>query len=365
MIEKEKKIAIITCGLQNNYGAVLQSLATQNVLNSMGNDTVLINYNWEKDKSYLPFNQRHIKSFIACILFFKLRKSIYVSFQNFRFNNIKYSLKKIRTEYDLTQELKKYEVVIIGSDQVWSPYSEINKHYTLLDMYDHGAGPKRISYASSFGVREIPTSMREMYKRGLSQFDFLSVREESGKKIIQELIDKEVEVTIDPVFLMNLEEWEEYEQEVEYLKGKKYILVYDLWHSKELRCIAKRMSDLLNCEIYVISAVTFKDRGFHSLYGIGPGHFLWLIKNATYVVTDSFHGTAFSIIFNKNFWTYCSQKSDYLSDRIKFLLKKLQLKDRLAANEDYISVENIDFKNANSLVDLWKKKSMVFLEKAI
>ncbi len=360
-----KKIAILTCGLQDNYGANLQAYATQEFVNSKGCFVRMINYNFENEKSYSPLAQRHIKSFVASILFYSLRKSIYKSFKGFRSTYMKYSKKIILDEDDLRNELKNYDLIIIGSDQVWNPYSEINRHFTLLDFYDVNEGPKRVSYASSFGVRELPESMAKMYGDALKNFDMLSVREESGKRIIDNLFENNVKIVVDPVFLISTLDWEQIARPVEELKGKQFVFVYDLWHAPETRDIAAKVAKKLHCDTYILSRNTFNDKRVKNLYGIGPCEFIWLVKNASYVVTDSFHGTAFSIIFRKNFWIYCSDRSKSLSDRIEFILKNFGLTQRLVSNIDDVTASEVNYKEVPIEAEKWINASKKYFVKAL
>ncbi len=295
-----KKIGLISCGLEPNYGACLQAFATQNIVERLGYNIDIISYSFMNECEYSPFSQNNFKSFATCCLFYELRRGIHFAFQKFRDKYMKYSDSVIKSKDDFRKIINDYDCFLIGSDQVWNPFLGIDTDITLLKFYDNG--PRKISYASSFGVSHLPDDKKEYYREAFKSFDCISVREPTGKTIINELTDKKVEVVLDPTLLMNADDWEGYAESVD-INGD-YVLIYDMYHDPGLREIAKKIAKNKNAMVIALSRMILPDMKIKTLKNISPSNFLWLFKNARAIVTDSFHGTVFSVNFNKEFYTY-------------------------------------------------------------
>lgn len=358
------KIGIITCGLESNYGACLQACATQYAVNNLGHEAFLMNYSFMGDKPYRLFSQPTVKSKISGILFYRLRKALWYSFDSFRKKYMRYSPYKLYTCKDFDSARKDYDVFLIGSDQVWNPELGIDNKITLLSFYQ-GNSPRKISYASSFGISELPDIHKTLYSDSLNDFECISVREESGKKIINDLLDKECSVVADPVMLLTSHEWEKFVDNSR-LPQKPYVFIYDMRHSKDVQSCALKIASDLGCDVYVISSVHIFRKGIKNIYGASPAQYLSLIKNAKYVVTDSFHGTVFSILFNKDFYSFCSKAGMKIGGRLTNILKKMDLSDRLCTEfNSSIEASHIDYSEVNKKIDSFRKESLTYLREAI
>lgn len=221
---------------------------------------------------------------------------------------------------------------------------------------------KKYSYASSIAMREIPLKYKEKYKKNWEQFNLISCREKQGSTLISELTDRYSETVLDPVFLLSSEKWKEISEISQYRRQyDEYILVYTLNTGSKLVEKAQNISKLLNKPLIVLLGDIEKNKA------VGPIEWLNLFNNADIVFTDSFHGTAFSIIFNKQFWVEISQDKFFAdsSSRINDLLSEIKCEDRLIDRENYLSLTEIDYKMVNPIIERKISESYQYLDKII
>lgn len=383
-----KKVGLVTCYFKSNYGSLLQAYATQKFLDSLKieNETINIDKNIDfkkgKRKYYTSqiFNFTFVKSKLGMIkLKFdkkinkELGKNISIREKKFKeFRNQFRLTKELNTYAELKEYCKNFDNVLVGSDQLWLPVNVVSDYYTLNWVPDE---INKISFSTSFGISSIPEKYEELYKKFLNRINYLSTREESGKKIIKDLTDRDAKVVCDPTLLFNKEEWMDI-QEKEAIIKEKYILCYFLGNSIEYRKFAERLKEktgykiisINHCDEYVKYSDVFADE---TPYDIGPAEFLNLIRNAEYVCTDSFHGTVFSLINNVKFFVfrrYNKKSKVSTNSRLDSLLETVNLKERLLeGNEDIDkAIEmNIDFSNVNKKLEEFRSDSKEFLEKAL
>lgn len=349
------KVAIITYSWSQNWGAVLQAYALTEHIISMGNDAWLINY--QNFDNRLINTVKSIPDGIYDLLsVFKNRKRV-KKFNDFRNNYLRLTDKCINSN-DLKKLNDKFDAFITGSDQVWNVGFGVCKDFYLEFAND---SLRRISYAASFGVSEIPVEHRNDTILGIKNIEYLSVREKSGAQIVRELTNREAKVVLDPVFLLSKEEWQERVGTVTPIIKDKYIFVYPTQISKQLVDTVNRIKRLTGCK--VISP--FYAFGWKTIKDIGPLDFINYIANASYVVTSSFHATAFSIIFNKKLLVVPHNKT---GSRVIDLLESLGLKNQCIIKDDVIEKQikdNIDYKEVNIKLkkQIWESKD--FLENAL
>lgn len=383
-----KKVGLVTCYFKSNYGSLLQAYATQKFLDSLKieNETINIDKNIDfkkgKRKYYTSqiFNFTFVKSKLGMIkLKFdkkinkELGKNISIREKKFKeFRNQFRLTKELNTYAELKEYCKNFDNVLVGSDQLWLPVNVVSDYYTLNWVPDE---INKISFSTSFGISSIPEKYEELYKKFLNRINYLSTREESGKKIIKDLTGRDAKVVCDPTLLFNKEEWMDI-QEKEAIIKEKYILCYFLGNSIEYRKFAERLKEktgykiisINHCDEYVKYSDVFADE---TPYDIGPAEFLNLIRNAEYVCTDSFHGTVFSLINNVKFFVfrrYNKKSKVSTNSRLDSLLETVNLKERLLeGNEDIDkAIEmNIDFSNVNKKLEEFRSDSKEFLEKAL
>lgn len=242
--------------------------------------------------------------------------------------------------HELQEAAKEYVAVLVGSDQMWSPSGLATNFYNLMFVPDE---VKKISYAASFGVSKIPAYQRSRTKQFLNRIEYLSVRENSAAGIVRELTGRSALVAVDPTMLLSKEEWEEFSGAEKLIK-EKYIFAYFLGHQRKQREEVEKLKVATGLKIVTLRHLDEfvpEDESFgdYAPYKIGPKEFVNLIKNAEYVCTDSFHGSVFSSLFQKQFMTfsrYAENASVSKNSRIVSLLQNLGLEQRHFVNGDIV-----------------------------
>ena len=386
MTNKNKKIGILTLQKVANYGGCLQAYALQRCLNNLGFYSEIIDIerplkkNIKLRKKYgfliqmiymIYISMRKFGTYIKNAtsfkdIFLQKIKGKKLEFRQFEqdnlvFSNKVYSLKEIKNCQN------NYSIIIVGSDQVWNhEFSFVIEPY-FLEFIDNGI--RKISYAASFGVNSIPNSYFERYANWLKSFDFLSVREKSGADIIKQIANIDASIVLDPTLLIEAKEWNNLINSA-HKNEVKYILCYTLSAENDLAIdIAKKIA--VNKKYKIIKIGNSKEDinipNIETRWHVGPLEFLTLIRDAEVIVTNSFHGTAFSLNFGKPF--YCTlNKANTRIGRILDLLKLVGLEDRIIYSTSELSQEKIDI--AFGSVNMQKLneeriKSISFLKKAL
>lgn len=372
------KIGVVTWFHYKNYGTVLQAYALQQFLKTKGYNCVLVNYipvynrNFLQKVKYGKFNRR-IKNKIEAYRFKFSRKDIKEKlvdrnelFENFVNKNINLT-PKIQSKNDLLKLNDIIDCFICGSDQIWNP-ENLNGVYFLNFV---SKKRKKISYAPSFGVSHISASKKKIIQQWINGFDKLSVREEIGANILKSLTKKDVEVVVDPTLLLSREDWEQIIVNPDI--NEDYILCYFLGDRKEYWEVVQKLQRLTGYRVVIIP---IRFNSYLQKYDIristGPEDFIGLIKNAELIITDSFHGTIFSLIFQKDFYVFKRFKDkakDSQNSRIYNILKLVNLENRLIQKNFLIRSKNdiyIDnYECVNRLLNEKIESSISFLIKAL
>lgn len=365
-----KKIGAITFHASYNFGSNLQAYALQEYVKKIGKNSVnyqIINLRTNKQKYMYNFkeNTKGIKLLAKKILYGKKLNKREEKFEKFINTNL-----NLTKEYNdvemLKNEMFDYNYYISGSDQLWNLAAGDFEWTYYLDFVKEG---KRISYAASAGpiLREKSKNDIEKIKELVNKYDCISVREQGTYDLIKNITGRESKINVDPTLLLNKEEWNEIIPD-EKLYKKPYILYYTLQPTKIRSKFIKKIGKVFNKKI-VVANPSFKFDllgGFVKKYESGPLEFLNLLKNADLVISSSFHGTVFSILFNKPFFAL-NGKNDF---RISTLLKKCNLEDRTISETDDLSklnnkAYNIDFKNANENIERERAESKKYLLNAL
>lgn len=383
------KIGIVSCYFKHNYGSMLQAYATQKVLDNMGleNETFEItsNIDFKKGKAQYYksqiFNFKFIKSKFGMIklkidkkVHKKLGKNISIRDKKYKEFQKEFRLTSPQLTYeDLKESAKRYSSIIVGSDQLWLPVNVVADYYTLNWVPDN---INKISYATSFGISEIPEKYKEKYTEFLKRINYISVREDKGCKIVKDLTGRDAKLVCDPTMLLSKEEWAQVQNEEPIIK-ENYILCYFLGKNIEHRKFAERLKEKTGCKIVSLNHadeyVKYSDK-FADItpYDIGPKEFLNLIRNAKYVCTDSFHGTVFSLINNIEFFTFERYKNKNskvsTNSRIYSLLGLMNLENRLLKgneNIEEILKDKINFDAVNQKLKSFREESKEFLQEAL
>ena len=356
------KIGILTFHMADNYGAILQAYALKEIIKSIENDVEIINYKQhsiEKNYKIIVFYKNNIfKSLIANIVYFRTRIIKKRKFNNFRKMYLNITSKVYKNSYSINGK----DIYIVGSDQVWN--GNITNYDTTFFLDFCNKSNKKISYAASIGKDTLTVKDLDFIKNNISNLDFISVRESTVIDTLKELTNKEIVRCLDPTLLINKNDWDKFIYNTK-INGN-YLLIYSLTENQEILNVAKIISKKLNLNVLYINDTIRKVRyGFKKVKQVGPEDFLSLIKNAYFVVTDSFHGTAFSIIFNKDFITVPHKTT---GSRMISLLNLLKLDSRIITNSTELNDEfdyHIDFKETNNILNIEKAKSFEFLKKSI
>lgn len=347
-----KKVGILTYHNTTNYGAILQAYALQKKLIESGNDCDIIDYRCEAiEKNYkiIKINQsKNIKQLIKSILANSNKKCLKEKFEKFKDENLKISKDNYNRE-NINEVNDKYDEFVVGSDQVWNLNLCGGDTTYMLDFVKEDK--KKNSYAASFGYNEVPKKYVDTTKRMLNTFKNICVREEQGKKIIQDLIEKQADVTLDPTLLLNKKQWYSLiKNSDKNEKNEEFILLYIVSPNKEIINFTKRLAKKEKCKIIFINNSIKNVFGMKNIKTAGPEEFLKYIKDAKYVVTTSFHGVAFSINLEKQFFYGLSSENNNFNSRIENLINILGLQDRKIKNE-IDNYKKIDYKKVNNILE--------------
>lgn len=370
------KIAIITWCTYTNFGTYLQAYALQNVLRNMGydaellDDSDIINI---QNKSQIRKIAGHIKTSILYSLkpyLWDERKKDKISIQLFK--EFRSKLLSLDNELLPLEDLdKKYDIYICGSDQIWNPFGlEQNPRGTFY--YAAFSHQKKVAYAPSIGLDTIPTRFSDKLSTLLSDFASLSCREANGARELQEITNKDVAVVVDPTFLLNQNDWENvFENENKVSTSESFVLLYLLTYNNEYRKYAESFARERNLKLVTIHSIHVDFKGMETVSS-GPQEFLWLISNANYVLTDSFHGTIFSIIFKKQFVTFKrfrDNDSRSQNSRVSNLLKLCGLESHLISDEGIdnfpVAIDTIDYEKVYVKLQPQIDFSRFYLQSAI
>ena len=335
------KIAIITLNGVTNFGNRLQNYALYTFLSKQN----------VKVENYWKINfKKDLKNLVKKFIFIKKYNRI----RNFhKFND------KIKTRYAITLKDGRYDVVIVGSDQVWNP------NWAATDdlFLEFAKKTRKVSYAASLGVDQLEKEQYNFFKEKLKDFYMISLREKTGVDIIKTVTGRnDISLNIDPTMLLTKKDWEKVMTKPHNYEGKKYILNYFLGNiSNETNKAIENYAKKNNCMI--INILNEQDPFYES----GPEEFLYLEKNAFLICTDSFHSSVFALIFNRPFVVFKRNDNEKnMYTRIDNFLKCFKLDNR-TFNGKEITKENLkcDYTEAYKILEKERKKSEKFLKDAL
>lgn len=384
---KTNKVGIITLFFNINYGATLQAYALQQVVRGLGYDCEDLWYYREIDgKSTMSVQKEsnltnRIKSVIKSVYRFKyyhelknIKEGVISrkeKFNDFIFREMHTSQSRYDGHKNIKESLKKYDIFLCGSDNIWN--TNLLDTAFMLDFVPDDY-PK-IAYAPGMSNLNVEEKIKEKIAPIIQRINSISVREKSGVELVGELIGKEVFHALDPTLLRNRQEWEDVQKKID-IPFDEYIFCYFFGENKLPRDFALRLSEEKGLPIITLPYMGgnfFKEDykfGDLQLYNVGPEEFLFLINNAKYICTDSYHGTIFSIIFNKDFFCFrrfFDEKTKALNKRIDSLLDMLKIKDRIVENSFFniSEVDEINYKISNEILNEKKKASIDFLTQSL
>ncbi len=367
-----KKIITTTFHNANNYGAVLQAYALQQTLLKKYNTEILDYYNPliannnRLFKKYQGTKKEKITQIVLDTIFFYKNIVRNRHFNQFR-NNFLITSKRFRDANSVTSGYPKADAYITGSDQIWNPIltDGIDQVYTL-NFGNHDF--RKIAYAASAGENSTLSTYRNKLLQSLQTFDSISVREKPLYTLLKQELKQPITITLDPSLLLTKTEWEHIGNSAPIKEQEKYILVYSVGGEPALLYqIANRLSRQTGYRILHPKRRDLKHcfvKNNKSYYTYGPEDFINLVANAEYIITTSFHGTAFATIFNKKFFVVLAK----YSDRITTLLNSLNISNRIVSSEqefDNALKEQIDWKKVNQLIQKKRTESIDWIYNAI
>ena len=351
------KTGIMTLSAAENYGAVLQSHSLCKYLTEYYSYSEIIDFTPKFIVGRYPLFYLNkstfwtfIKSLIWSFVYYPIRKKKRNRFNLFRYKDSTYSKNKYIEHY--TDDT--YDQYIVGSDQVFNlELTEYDKEFFLLNVTH-----KKATYAASVGVSFLSHKEKMILYRGLSGFCNISIREKVGCELIKGILaEKDVQYMIDPVFLNNEQYWSKLASKRLYKNN--YIIIYTFVNFDLAYKIAKKINKngvdiLLICDSYKRQKSDVKN-----IKSVGPKEFLSLIKYSDYVITDSFHGTAFAIIFNKQFYSipYKGTESRFID-----LLDLFGLEDRLVKRFEEINESHVDYSLFKQRLDFELKRTKSYFD---
>ena len=351
------KVGIVTFHRALNYGAILQAYALQQYLLSLGIDSDIIDYRssyierFYKPIKANPFTQP--KMFARELLYAPFNYKKRRKFEQFIENFVKTS-KTVKSEKELKMLNGEYDYFIAGSDQIWNlKWNGFDKTFFLNFTKNN----KKFSYAASFGFETIPEGSEKEYKNLLCDFESISVRENTGRRIVKELIGCDATVSIDPTCLLEREKWEKISVKPE---EQGYVLLYTLEKSSELITYAKKIAQKLKTKIVCISDALKKSSEFEYQGFLSPTEFVGLFANAGYVVTNSFHGLMFSVIFEKQFCLQYQQAKGAPNSRLIDFIHDFKLENRVLKG-NAIEEKDINYKIVKQLISLKRDEAKMYL----
>ena len=366
------RTGLITFHFAHHYGAQLQAYATMRAIQGLGHDCEIIDYRLpHTTRTNQLFKKgggvRGMASDAHTALHYGAFQRRFQRFEAFVAEQMKLSPERYTAFDQLRAAPPEYDVYVAGSDQIWNPYIFQDKQFDpsfLLGFVKEG---RRIAYAPSLGVPELPADKAEQLRDFLAPFSALSVREKRGQVLLKEATGREARVVLDPTLLLNGKDWGELAAPPRH-QGP-YILCYFVSDPAEAAPYALALSRRTGWPIVQLAGARRKIEGASEIvFDAGPREFLGLFRHASAVVTNSFHGAAFSLQFRKNFFTSMSprERSEPTFSRIYSLLSRLGCADRIIGLDTTAPVEAaMDYDKVYQRLDEARADSLAYLKAAI
>jgi hypothetical protein len=369
------RVGIMTFHWAYNYGANLQAYALfQFLREALHIEVQLIDFITDRQKKVnkiLPAIRWSIqmpKIFIRILLTLLYFKPLFRRKSRFEhFAQKFFSFTRHYSEFeDLRANPPEFDAVITGSDQVFNCRILSDQELSAYCLAAFSSKKtQKIAFAPSFGNDLVNSDEFSKMAKDLMDFSSLSARENSGVKLLEDMTGKQVEILFDPVFLLDADNWRKLSCSFQ-TSYPEYILCYALNGLSTLGDLVAKVKILTGLPIVLVTSnVRSCIKADKTVFDAGPQEFLWLIDNARYVLTDSFHGTAFANLFEKDFFTHIIVADS--AQRIIGLLKRLGQESRLVNRSEDITIENlhVDFTCNRNIIIEEQKKSEIYLREAL
>lgn len=371
-------ISINIHSLYLNYGAALHSFAFQKYLESLGINSVIVDYkskhfgNMLLDRPAITFLKRHkrITTILSALLNTPSFKRKYKTFNAFYSANCKMVDNNGEPyTYDFFNKQNEkinfvFPIVVCESDVIWSPKTSNGFDRVFFCDYPCFKNKIKVAYAPSISNTHLTKTEEEKFKKLLENFDYLSSREKQTAEYVNTITGRKCVHVLDPVLLLDEKDYVPYFEEQ---KFSKYLLVYNVMRNdKKMLLLAKKIAKKRNLKLIEISDYVRNKIDHKTLTGRSIGEFLWLIKNSDYFITNGFHGVCFSILFKKDFLVF---ERDGVDLKVKSLLESLKLEDCFVFQsqiDSYIdNYKKIDWENVFNLLNIQRKDSMHYINESI
>lgn len=360
-----KKIAILTYHRVFNFGSLLQTYALQRYIESTGNKAFVIDYYPErlrKKRLLFHVNPRWSKPFATKIC--HLIPAVIARLLGYRMMNtflkqyITMTDRSFVDENELKENLPAADLYLNGSDQIWNVDTSDGEVDKVFFMEFLPKEKRKAAYAGSFGKDDFSENDLRQIGRLLSRYDCVSVREKSGLDVLERAGIQGGEWVLDPTFLLQPEEWMKISESIKL--PERYLLVYNLNRNPEIAKAAEFIAKEKKLKIVNFAHSFAFIKGAKNIIYPTPNMFITLFANADYVVTDSFHGTAFSINFNRQFICIPAPR---FNGRLESILGLFKIEERLIqdGNYDTIIKSNIDYEKVNTILQAEREKSYGFM----
>lgn len=353
------KVGIVTWHYYPNFGSSLQAYALQESIKRLGNNVRVINYRNPKIVRAVSFSD-HLR--VLC------SKTIGKIIPRFRYAHLNYMSKYLQqtepvyNERGVKELSRSFDTVVFGSDQIWAP-----NVYNPIYQGKFTQNCKKISYAASIGLPEIPQELVEKYKENLSSFSHIGIREEEGQKVLKNQCGIDSQVVLDPTLLLTVDKYKAMERKVPNTK-EPFAFCYFLNANNQYRQAVEVYAKKRGLRIVGCSTRKEDEEWMTIIKAISACEFLWLIHHSNSVFTDSYHGTIFSLLYHKNFRTFLRFAEDdpiVQNSRIRQLDQYFSIAPLIQNPDQEVSDIFYDFDKFETSLALLREKSESFLKKAL
>ncbi len=356
------KTAILTFHNTRNCGAALQAYALQKAINDMGVDCKILDYRCDAIVSayrLVPFWKcRGVKALLKWCLTAKRDRVTQKKFD--RFSQRYFRCSDVYKKDTVRQANTHFDAFVVGSDQVWNMHLNGQDQTYLLDFADDSVC--KIAYAASMGYRTVPDEIKDAFTTCLDRFDAVSVREIPAQDSLEELSGKKPELVLDPTLLLEKADYDVFT--ASNVPKKPYIFVYTIADTPHIAHAAKKLSKHTGLPVVWGHMSHYRKSGAKNVTTLCPEEFIDYIRNATYVLTSSFHGMALSVVLEKQFFYDLDARPQNNNSRLETLAALLKLEDRLLLGEDDLAEKaRINYDSVNELKACIKAESLAFLER--
>ena len=363
------KAGLLTFYHLHHYGAILQAAATQRALETLGWECETIDYFVNQDtRIFRPAASPSLAASDAYnALHYPAVRRRWQRFEDFSRSFLRLTDRRYESREELRRAELPYDLLVSGSDQIWNPTIFPDRRFDPV-FFGAFSPLRKIAYAPSFGVARLPEGMEEELKGYLEGFSHLSVREVSGREIVREASGREAAVVLDPTLLLTAAEWSALAADPA-LREKEYILCYGISRSGALEPYIRRLAEETGLPVVQLCGTRRKlHPKARMISDAGPAEFLGLFQRAAYVCTNSFHGTVFSVLFQRPFFTAVAPAELQEPERSRTfsLLSRLGLTERVVGKGDAAGLrDRPDWAAAEARLAAARAGAMAYLKAAL